>query len=289
MKNLFFERDLEPGKSFTERFETDYSNTILNLPYNSAVAFHRTYGKSDRPRGNWGDNCIAQAVHIKRLYCHGDVPWAFLECGRHRVVVFWHAPTNNLVFMDPYVMHQRPISLNEIFLNPGKEFSYSVFPDAPGHVMRLKYDEQRNTLEQVKVMRHGTVTFSYDLTKLSRIEPNPYQEDLLFADEQDNLSIRVVAPDKGALAHCICPLKQLAPDYRSGKNPWIQWNARYGSELFSSDDPCFYDILSGIGDVVGASPTTIIRFLTECALCYLKNMPREITYERAVMRNASNL
>lgn len=289
MKNFFVDESLAQPFPINAHMQERYRERVLRTPVNTAYAFRKLYGKSNVPDANWGDHGTALAIRFQDMFCDADTPSGFLVAGRHRVLVFWESQSRNLLFIDADALHTELISLNEILLEPGKVFPYKVFPLNHGHLMTLEFDEQSNCLIEHRHSPGHVERLAFHLSFLSRQRPDPYREDLLYHEHLKSLSIQVISQDQKYLASCTCPLPVIAFEHLHGRTPWIHWQAQYGKELFSSDDPAFYDVLSLISSTIGKSPTHLVHFFAEAVLGCLENMSPLTANGNAFNRSLQNV
>ena len=97
-------------------------------------------------KGNWGDNCIAQALKVKSVFCNANQKFLYLVSGRHRTLLYQDNNSGNVIFLDPYLMHKYPIIANQFLLNPGYYFEYPVYTDTYKNKIFLNYNKKINII-----------------------------------------------------------------------------------------------------------------------------------------------
>ncbi|MBI4356730.1 MAG: hypothetical protein HY559_02470 [Gammaproteobacteria bacterium] len=272
-----------PLGQFHSAFLESHRQFLLETPYNSAYAFYHQYISPSVP-GNLGNNCIALSILARKLFCKPHNKYLYLVSGRHHPLLYHEEETGNLIFLDPYLMHQYPICMNQIFNNSNKVFDYPVFPVGENNRMQLSFNPTLQCIHQTKFLSNGTIKFNYYLNDAVYSDPNPYEEKLLYHNEQDTLSIRVIDASLKHTVHLVCVLKTALINPKNHQlyticNGIISQERQEG---FSND-------LKTIAKTVNLTPKEIIHFFKKSVVAYMANLPHDLKFEREPNSNPSNL
>ena len=279
-----------PGAAISAKFNAHYRSFVLDVPYNSALAFLYAFGaKGSASPANWGDNCIALSVRARQMFCSNN-RYLYLVSGRHRSLVYQDDISGNIVLLDPYLLHEYPILLNPLLRSPGQAFRYPSFPKDTFSGMELVYDSRTHLIREERCTLRGKVTFDYDLNYPLFVDPDPYEERLLFDNEQDNLSIRIIDPSLSYTAHLVVLLKPLYKDRaRTGCKDDVPIFSIAGKTICSENKKMFWLVAKTIAANVGVDSEELIHFLKNATKAYIAYAPEGLTYIKNVNSNESNL
>jgi acyl carrier protein len=261
----------------------NYTEFVIDTPYNSARAFFEVYTKEPLPNGNWGHNCIglSQDAHARTIK---DGPAAYLMWGRRRPVLF--ACSEEVYFADPYALHQGCLPIADLLSQEHCSRTYRCIPE-DGHSMELIFDSIIPQLVQMKNTPRGTMTCQYS-TELIIRQVSPLDKNLLFDNEQDNLSIRVLSENLDTTAHIVVPL---APAYRQRHlrgSCRPMFFAIHNDLVYDYGRPEFNLALDIVAAKVGVRPTEVIDFIDAAFWAYMDNAPEGLTFHKP-HANSSNL
>lgn len=289
--NLFDFFDYPPKEmksNVDEFYKSNYQSFLLTTPYCSAYAFYKKFS-ADKIKGNFGDNCISLSIIAKNKFCDPANKFLYLVSGRHRPLIYQDNKTGNIIFIDPYLLHKEPIILNDIFLNPGKAYKYSVFPESSENYMQLVYEPEQNSLKQLKRISNNEIFFDYDLRNVTELDPDPYEKRLLYHNEQDNLSIRILDPSFKYTVHLVCALKPCVIQYKMGVKVNYNFYTISNRNISPQSLNSFDNDLFALEKIIGLPKKDIIHFMEKSVNLYLENMPHLLSYERESHYNPSNL
>lgn len=260
-----------------------YAELVIATPYNSARAFLEIYGGDALPSGKWGHNCIglSQAAHAELI---GSDRAVYLEWGRRRPVLL--ASSGEVYFADPYALHRECASVGKLL--SGRQ-SAEVFPCFPavGHTMELSVDADVRELVQTKRTPRGSMTCQYGTeTVLAHVDP--LDHGLLFDNEQDNLSIRVLSEDLTSTVHVVIPLEHLYRRRRGRAGVKPAYFAILHDELYDRGHPAFDTAIAILAARIGVNGSEVMDFLEAAFMTYMQHAPEGLTFQKS-HANASNL
>ena len=211
---------------------------LLEIPYNSATQFH-TYFGGGSPDSKFGAPCIIQSIEVAQLAVSlGASSPLLLQDERHVAAVF--EMENELVVLDPYLLHGSPVRFSREEMAEGRATktvaalprrydthgriregrltaTYRATHD--GYTIRLGYSRYSPTKDQYVLSRHFTLRSnnSFDMSK--------FTSDLrgvLTDPEQTSVSIRAVLPDLSGTTEAILPLNGFATKMFTRDDIWVR-------------------------------------------------------------------
>lgn len=260
-----------------------FADLVLETPYNSARAFLELYCESPLPRGQWGHNCIGLSHTAQARLLGGDHS-TYLSWGRRRPLIFAHA--GEIYFADPYALHRQCAPIGELLRQSQASHTYPCFPGAD-HGMTLSHDRASSTMRQIKHTPRGSMTCPYSTERIS-FEVDPLNERLLFDNEQDNLSIRVVSDDQSTTAHLVVPLASAYRQRQTLERCRPAYFAILHDQLHDRGSHEFDAALGMIAARIGVASGEVIDFMEAAFWAYLKHAPSELTFSKP-HANPSNL
>lgn len=290
MTSKIFEKAFNNTKNnkIPSRTEQNYFDFITDTPYCSAVAFYKKNNLIPL-NSNLGDNCIALSILAKKIFCNNFNLTGYLISGRHRPLIFYDEENQYIVFMDPYLLHKAPIILNDILNEPYRAFRYEVLPDGPNNYMELTYFHNENKILQLKKIFNSEIRFEYNLNDILLNDPYPYDDKLLYHNEQDNLSIRVLHKSKLYTLHLVCSLKNVISNYLKTGNISYKLYTISNRVISNNNFDTFNNDLNLISTIVKMHPEDVLEFMNNSIYSYLSNLPKLYTFDRVGHYNPSNL
>lgn len=248
------------GDSVEAAYAGALRDTLSQMPYNSATAFHDHSGVSETPP-ELGAACILQTHDVaRRATERGAPPAVLLQDERHVAAVFHDEA--GVVVLDPYILHIDPIRFSKSDIAVG--FATTTVDAVPmrrdkqgqvrparlaatykttsnGYVIRLSYSKFSPTQDKYVLSRHFSLrsdsffhleTFTRDMTGL------------LTDPEQTSVSIRAVLVEQGRTAEAILPLRDFASRQFTAADIWLrdsqgrmqanQWGSNVWQDLESA-------------------------------------------------------
>jgi hypothetical protein len=226
------------GDCVTDPFSVALRRALLEIPYNSATQFH-TYFGSGSPDSKFGAACIIQSIEVARLAVSlGASSPVLLQDERHVAAVF--ETDNELVVLDPYLLHGSPVRFSREEMAEGRATktvaalprrydtdgqiregrltaTYKATND--GYAIRLVYSRYSPTKDQYVLSRHFTLrsTNSFDMSEFTSD-----LRGLMTDPEQTSVSIRAVLPDLSGTAEAILPLNGFATNTFTRDDIWVR-------------------------------------------------------------------
>jgi hypothetical protein len=189
-------------------------------------------------------------------------------------------------FADPYALHRECAPIGSLLTGRRSADVFSCLP-AAGHSMELSVDASVRELIQTKLTPRGTMTCRY-VTDSVLAHVDPLDQSLLFDNEQDNLSIRVLSEDLSTTAHVVIPLE---PPYRRRHARGCfkpVYFAILDDELYERAHPEFDTVLAILAARIGVHCGEVIDFLEAAFVTYIKHAPEGLTFHKP-HANPSNL
>ena len=131
------------------------------------------------------------------------------------------------------------------------------------------------------------MTCPYSTERIS-FEVDPLNERLLFDNEQDNLSIRVVSDDQSTTAHLVVPLASAYRQRQTLERCRPAYFAILHDQLHDRGSHEFDAALGMIAARIGVASGEVIDFMEAAFWAYLKHAPSELTFSKP-HANPSNL
>lgn len=231
--------DAIAGTLPSEPYSTALESTLREMPYNSAMEYHRAHG-SEQPNERLGSACILQSIEAAaRAHAAGAPAPILLHDERHVAAIF-DDPDLGIVVLDPYLLHLHPVIFPRSEIQSGR--STVEVPAAPirmsarGIVRSGKLKARYVGKDGGFVIRLSTTKFSPSLGRYSLARHFTLRSDALFdrrrfADnlhgllthpEQTSVSVRAVVPSTGTTAEAILPLHRYAHREFAVDDIWLR-------------------------------------------------------------------
>lgn len=238
--------------SKSDPYSTALESILREMPYNSAMAYHRVYG-TEQPDDRLGAACILQSIEAAaRAHSAGAPEPILLHDDRHVAAIF-DDPEIGIVVLDPYLLHLQPVVFprNEVdagrsavevaaaptrtsargLVRTGRLKARYVSAD-DGFVIRLSTTKFSPTLARYSLSRHFTLRSS---ASFDREGFTQNLHGLLTHPEQTSVSVRAVAPNTGLTAEAILPLQGYAHRAFNYDDIWLRDEQGVMSTFESAD------------------------------------------------------
>ncbi|TFD06324.1 hypothetical protein [Cryobacterium sp. TMT1-66-1] len=262
-------------------FDHALEETLMEMPYNSAMEFHRRYGREE-PNARLGAACVHQTIDVARKAVALGAPKPrFLQDERHVAVVF--DTQEAVVVLDPYLLHREPIrfpknevvdgaSAVDVIAAPARRNGAGVNRDgrlnaryratSDGYVIRLGYSKFSPARDQYSLSRHFT------LRSDSLFDTSSFTDDLqgvLTHPEQTSLSIRAVLPGLQKTAEVILPLRGFAGHHFTDADLWLRSS---DGVVTRNGDPLSIPLWDSLESVLTSSRAEIGEHLLSASRIY---------------------
>lgn len=254
MTDIIQQKDLDEftATAGADPYSTALESILREMPYNSAMAYHRAYG-TEQPHDRLGAACILQSIEVAARAHSAGAPAPILLTDDRHVATIFDDPELGIVVLDPYLLHLRPVIFPRSEVNTGR--STAEVAAAPvrtsarglvrtgklkaryvgtndGFLIRLSTTKFSPTLGRYSLARHFTLRSSA-LFNRDRFTQNLHG--LLTHPEQTSVSVRAVAPDTGLTAEAILPLQGYAQREFTYDDIWLRNGQGAMSRIDSAD------------------------------------------------------
>ncbi|GIF02532.1 hypothetical protein Asi03nite_00700 [Actinoplanes siamensis] len=270
-------------------FASAHEDVLFDVPYCSAAPFHEFYGKGPPPR-RLGRGCAWQSFEAARLVQERTgVKATLLFSGRHVAAVYPRA--DDLVVLDPYLLHREPVVLSRaaavegVVTAAGDAFPFRTGAGGEPRPSRLRLtwtvasgvlhsEYSRFSPRLGRYVTFRAFTFRPGATLPFFPPPRGLVRRLILHSEQNNVSIRCVDRGSGRLRELVLPLSGRPREWLVDRRSLITRDnqgavGRGGTEEFRRD-------LAGICACVGSDPEELIGYVLGAAQLYAATAPEDL-------------
>ncbi|GLW27612.1 hypothetical protein [Actinoplanes regularis] len=275
--------------SVASSFTTMQEDVLFDVPYSSAAPFHEYYGDGPPP-SRLGMGCGWQSFEVaRRVRERTGVKATLLFSGRHIVAVYPGA--DDLVVLDPYLLHRLPVVLRRADAADGvvtaTEDAFPFRTTASGEPrpskLRLRWTPTSGGMHS-EYSRYSPrldryVTFrAFTFRPGSRLPAFPPPRGLvlrlLLHAEQNNVSIRSIDRDSGRMRELVLPFTGRPRDQLVDER-FLITKDNQGAVSHAGTDGFQRDLTEICASVAG-SPEELVGYLLGAAEIYAAKAPEDL-------------